>query len=164
MAWLHQHNPKINWKNRTLEFTQCSARKGDRSSLKVPMAKAIWVRPQGRYLAELDAHDLPSEYQDFKELFKEREKLAALPEHQPWDHKIKFLEGHNKILKKGWTKKLSLKEVKFLEEYLKENLAKGFIRESHSPISHGILFVPKKDGGLRLCIDYRPINAITKRN
>ena len=85
-------------------------------------------------------------------------------EYQPWDHKIEFLEGHNKILKKGWTKELSPKEAKFLEEYLKENLAKGFIRKSHSLISHGILFVPKKNGGLRPYIDYRPINAITKRN
>ena len=59
---------------------------------------------------------------------------------------------------------MSLKEVKFLEEYLKENLAKGFIRKSHSPISHRILFVPKKDGGLRPYIDYQSINAITKRN
>ena len=59
---------------------------------------------------------------------------------------------------------MSPKEAKFLKEYLKENLAKGFIWESHSSISHRILFVPKKDGGLRPCIDYRLINAITKRN
>ena len=49
---------------------------------------------------------------------------------------------------------MSLKEAKFLEEYLKENLAKGFIWEFHSLISHGILFVPKKDRGLRPYIDY----------
>ena len=59
---------------------------------------------------------------------------------------------------------MSLNEVKFLEEYLKENLVKGFIWESHSLISHGILFVPKKDGGLWPYINYRSINAITKRN
>ena len=41
MAWLHQHNPKIDWKNRTLEFMQCSTGKGDQSPPKVPMAKAI---------------------------------------------------------------------------------------------------------------------------
>ncbi len=59
---------------------------------------------------------------------------------------------------------LSLAELEVLWEYLQENLKKGFIRLSKSPARAPILFVPKKDGGLRLCVDYCGLNAITKKN
>ena len=47
MAWLSTHNPLIKWKERVLEFPNCSpgCNKGDRSSPKVTFAKAIWLRP-----------------------------------------------------------------------------------------------------------------------
>ena len=50
---------------------------------------------------------------------------------------------------------LSQTELAALRDFLEENLAKGFIRESKSPTSIPILFAPKKDSGLRLYIDYR---------
>jgi hypothetical protein len=49
---------------------------------------------------------------------------------------------------------LSLRELVALKEFLKENLAKGFIREFKSPAGAPILFASKKDGSLRLCVDY----------
>ncbi|SOV03477.1 uncharacterized protein UDID_18679 [Ustilago sp. UG-2017a] len=49
-----------------------------------------------------------------------------------------------------------------LRRYLDENLEKGFIRPSKSPARSPVLFVPKKDGGLRLCVDYRGLNEITQ--
>ena len=51
-----------------------------------------------------------------------------------------------------------------LKEYIKEILIKGFIRKSKSPAGVPILFVVKKDVTLRLCIDYRRLNAVTVRN
>ncbi|SPC62440.1 related to retrotransposon nucleocapsid protein [Ustilago sp. UG-2017b] len=51
-----------------------------------------------------------------------------------------------------------------LRKYLDENLEKGFIRPSKSPARSPVLFVPKKDGGLRLCVDYRWLNEITVKN
>ncbi|KAI4874334.1 hypothetical protein NFI96_004585 [Prochilodus magdalenae] len=49
-----------------------------------------------------------------------------------------------------------------MEEYTQEALPQGYIRPSTSPAAAGFFFVKKKDGGLRPCIDYRGLNAITK--
>jgi hypothetical protein len=53
------------------------------------------------------------------------------------------------------------KELKVLKEYIDDNLAKGFIKPSTSPIGSLVLFVPKKDSSLQLCVDYRALNNIT---
>ena len=54
--------------------------------------------------------------------------------------------------------------MEILREYLKNALAKGWIRPSKSPSGAPILFVPKKDGSMRLCVDYRGLNRITIKN
>jgi hypothetical protein len=51
-----------------------------------------------------------------------------------------------------------------LDQYIKDNLRKGFIRHSQSPAAAPILFVKKPDGSLRLCVDYRGLNKITIKN
>ena len=59
---------------------------------------------------------------------------------------------------------MSLAKLKVLDSYLNEALAKGWIRESKSLTGAPILFTPKKDGELRLCVDYRGLNAMTIKN
>jgi hypothetical protein len=56
------------------------------------------------------------------------------------------------------------KELAELETQLQELLDKGYIRPSSSPWGCPALFVKKKDGSLRLCVDYRPLNAVTIKN
>lgn len=55
-------------------------------------------------------------------------------------------------------------ELKVLRKDLNDNLAKGFIRKSTSPVGFLIMFVLKKDGILRLYVDYRKLNDITIKN
>ena len=45
-----------------------------------------------------------------------------------------------------------------------ENLSKGFIDTSQAPFASPILFVRKANGGLRFCIDYRKLNAVTRKD
>jgi hypothetical protein len=59
---------------------------------------------------------------------------------------------------------LSEPELKELSKWIQENLSKGFIHGSQSPAGALILFVKKKDGSLRLCVDYRGLNRITIKN
>ena len=59
---------------------------------------------------------------------------------------------------------MSEKELEVLRGYIDENLKKGFIRESKSKAGYPILFAKKKDGSLRLCVDYRKLNDITVKN
>src|SRR5947199_4853564 len=105
---------------------------------------------------------IPEKYRQFNSLFDKAKGPEALPKHQPWDHEIPIQEGKQPTF--GPVYSCSEKELAALREYLEENLAKGSIRESCSSAGYPILFVPKKNGKLRLCVDYRQLNSITIKN
>ncbi len=104
---------------------------------------------------------LPKQLLKFKEVFNE--SIAnTLPPHRPYDCEIN-LKPNSKLFY-GAIYQLTQKESDALEEYIKENLKKGFIRKSKSPAGAPVLFVPKKNDDLRMCVDYRHLNDITIRD
>ncbi|KAJ1581512.1 hypothetical protein NDA11_005016 [Ustilago hordei] len=107
------------------------------------------------------AADIPKPYQHLRDVFDEVE-ADKLPHHTEHDLHLELIEGgkppQGPLYLKG------PKEMSELRRYLDENLEKGFIRPSKSPARSPVLFVPKKDGGLRLCVDYRGLNEITVKN
>lgn len=52
-------------------------------------------------------------------------------------------------------------DLKVLRNYLDDNLAEGYIRANLSPAASPVTFVKKPGGGLRFCVDYRDLNALT---
>ena len=104
---------------------------------------------------------VPREYHDYITLFEEEER-KDLPPHRHNDHKIELDPTKDIPNKKIYPMKE--KELEELREYLGNNLSRGWIRESDSPVRAPILYVTKKDGSLRLCVDYRGLKAVTKKN
>ena len=64
------------------------------------------------------------------------------------------------IAKKPYT--LAIKHHEWVKEEIDKLLEAGVIRESHSSWSAPIVVVPKGDGGKRMCVDYRALNAISR--
>ena len=94
---------------------------------------------------------IPEEYHEFIRVFNE-EEVNRFPESRVWDHKIELKEGFQP--KSFKTYNLTPEEQKELDAFLKENLEKGYIRPSKSPMATPFFFVMKKDGKLRPCQDY----------
>ncbi|XP_071906049.1 uncharacterized protein [Coffea arabica] len=78
------------------------------------------------------------------------------------------IKGYDVILGMDWLARTPYRmapaELKELKLQLQDLLQRGFIRESGSPWAAPVLFVKKKDGTLRLCIDYRGLNNMTVKN
>uniref|UniRef100_A0A8C5PJ63 CCHC-type domain-containing protein n=1 Tax=Leptobrachium leishanense TaxID=445787 RepID=A0A8C5PJ63_9ANUR len=152
--WLAKHNPVVNWGKGELEswgskcWSRCLGMTTTVGNLNVATAPPLSTK-------------VPKWYKDLKEVF-DKGKSEILPPHSHYDCMIDLLPGT--MPPRGHVYPLSQKENDIMEEYIKENLARGFIRCSSSPAGAGFFFVAKKEGDLRPCIDYRGLNRITIRN
>ncbi|KAK4698190.1 hypothetical protein P7C70_g8098, partial [Phenoliferia sp. Uapishka_3] len=104
---------------------------------------------------------VPVDYHDFADVF-DKQISDQLPRHRPCDHTIPIEEGAK--IPESRIYPLSATELESIRNYLDENLSRGFICPSTSPVAAPILFVKKKDGSLRLCDDFRNLNSVTIKN
>nr|GFD31737.1 putative reverse transcriptase domain-containing protein [Tanacetum cinerariifolium] len=99
--------------------------------------------------------------QDFPEVFPE--DLLGLPPARPVEFQIDLIPPRAAPIARA-SYRLDPFEMKELSKQLQELSDKGFIRPSSSPWGASILFVKKKDGSFKMCIDYRELNKLTVKN
>jgi hypothetical protein len=178
--WLTAFNPCVNWRLNTVclvdgESTHVlvgsqrsdapkyviSAIELDRFASDLTELYVLKLKPVQRDSEPIHAQpgleDLLQEFSDV---------LSGLPDSLPpprvGDHEIHLEPGARPPASRIYP--LSGAQLAELRAQLQELLERGYIRPSSSPYGAPILFVPKKDGGWRLCIDYRALNKLTIRN
>ena len=104
---------------------------------------------------------IPPEYHDFADLFSKKEAEKLLP-HRTYDHTIPLKPGKAPPFRPIY--KCSLIELEVTREYIETNLQKGFLKHSQPPCGAPIVLARKKNGTLRLCMDYRGLNKLTIKN
>ena len=104
---------------------------------------------------------VPPEFREFADVFSKVES-ERLPLRKPYDHAIDLEPGKVPPYSKIYP--LAPSERDALREFVDENLRKGYIRPSKSPAAAPVFFIKKKDGTLRMVVDYRRLNDITVKN
>ncbi|CAI7887455.1 unnamed protein product [Closterium sp. NIES-53] len=126
-----------------------------------PHLLVIFTAPE----SEASATSLPPPIQDLLKGYTDvfpADLPAELPPERAIEHSIRLIPGSTPPVRP--TYRMSTAKLLELRQQLDDLLEKGFIRPSTSPYAAPMLFTRKKDGDLRLCIDYRALNAITIKN
>ena len=108
---------------------------------------------------QVDVEKIPI-VREFPDVFPE--ELPGIPLEREVDLSIEIVPGTTPMSRAPY--RMAPTELKELKSQLQELMDKAFIRPSVSPRGAPVLFVKKKDGTLRMCIDYRQINKVTVKN
>jgi hypothetical protein len=177
LPWIDAYQPRLNYATRRLLFRgnkvsergrfQKVAAEGaaefDRTMrdprTEVYACSVSFVAQNGAEQVEMT--NLPPEYSDFADVASE-DNSKELAVHSRNDLAINIAEGEVPPYQPLYG--LSEAELVVLRKYLAEFMQRGWIRRSKSPAGAPILFAKKKDGSLRLCVDYRGLNKVTVKN
>ncbi|GJU11134.1 hypothetical protein Tco_1133530 [Tanacetum coccineum] len=165
---------RIPWGNETLIIHGDESNQGNVTRLNIILSTKMQKYMQKGFLIFL-AHVTAKEVEDksekkrlevvpivrdFPEVFPE--DLPGLPPTRQVEFQIDLVPGTAPVARVPY--RLAPSEMKELTEQRKELSDKGFIRPSSSPWGAPVLFVKKKDGSFRMCIDYRELNELTVKN
>ncbi|GJQ91375.1 putative reverse transcriptase domain-containing protein [Tanacetum coccineum] len=126
------------------------------------MLRVVEERPDEkvRFLMGVKKQEEIVVVRDFPEVFSD--DLSGLPPIREIEFRIELTPGATPVAKSPY--RLAPSELEELSRQLKELQDKGFIRPSSSPWGASVLFIKKKDGSFRMCIDYRKLNKLTVKN
>ena len=153
MKWLSLHNGLISCADKVVHLTNSDGMQvtcHTRGSGPDPMVFSMDVK-------SLEGVPVVNEYPD---VFPD--ELPEMPPDRDIEFSIDLVLGTSPIAKRPY--RMAASELAKLKKQLEELQQSGFIRPSSSPWGAPVLFVKKKDGSMRLCVDYRALNEVTIKN
>jgi len=171
-SWVEDHPPQGTWSTEEIRFNshECLKKCTQYEMVEFSLSwdESILSDPTARTIGHVSVvnndplGNVPMEFRQYLGIMG-KEAADVLPDHHPYDCKIELKDGT--MVPWGPIYPLSEVELQTLREWLKEMEKTGKIRRSTSSAGSPVLFVPKPNGrGLRLCVDYRGLNAITIPN
>jgi hypothetical protein len=154
MDWLTQHQVVLDIASRMVEIHSPTS---GQTTLYLPKAEGMNPCYYAAVTVQLENILVVREYPD---VFPD--DLPGMPPDRDIEIVIELQSGTAPISKRPY--RMPPKELAELKNQLQELLDKGYIRPSSSPWGSPALFVKKKYGSLRMCVDYRPLNAMTIKN
>jgi hypothetical protein len=151
MDWLTQHQVLLDIASRMVEIHSPTS---GQTTLYLPKTEGINPRSYVVVTVQLENIPVVCEYPD---VFPDG--LPGIPPDRDVEFVIELQPGTAPISKRPY--RMPPKELAELKNQLQELLDKGYIHPSSSPWGSPALFVKKKNGSLRMCVDYRPLNAVT---
>ena len=173
IPWLVAHNPEINWETREVKMTRCPLLCGGGSQKKEKVKRVAieeeekivcwaiddkedWKREEEieedhRKIEEM----VPRRFLKWKKVFGKMES-ERMPKRKIWDHVIDLKETFKP--RKGRIYPLSKNEREEVQNFVEDQLRKGYIRPSKSPQMSLVFFVGKKDGSKRMVMNYCNLN------
>jgi hypothetical protein len=154
MEWMNQHKVILDIADRVVEINSPTV---GHTTLYLPFRDSTESCAYVTIISSLDEIPVLREYSG---VFPD--ELPGMPPDRDVEFVIELQPGTAPISMRPY--RMPPKELAELKAQLQELLDKGYIRPSSSPWGCPALFVKKKDGSLRMCVDYRPLNAVTIKN
>jgi hypothetical protein len=159
MDRLCKHKVLIDCTKKSVKLTTLDGKELEYVTEPVMTAKGIANRTKINQLGASQGSEVPV-VNEFPDVFPE-ELPGMLPD-RDIEFVIELNPGTAPIYKMPF--RMTSPELAELKEHIRELLEKGFIRPNSSPWGALVIFVLKKDGTQRLCVDYRALNEVTIKN
>jgi hypothetical protein len=156
MDWMSNHGAHIDCEEKTMSIRKPG---GGRITYQTDKHSHVEIVIQLNSLKEAKLEDIPV-VNEFMDVFPQ--ELPGMPPDREIEFTIDLKPGTTPISQAPY--KMGPKELKELKEQLDELESKGFIQESISPWGSPVIFVDKRDGGRRMCGDFRNLNNVTIKN
>jgi len=158
-AWETQNNDYLDYTDHGTDASQHIV--AHKACYFEPMIQKTMVSTTLAKGEEHKTTDIPPKFCKYVKVFLD-EEAQRLPKHQPWDHKINLQPGLQ--MRKTSVYRLTPPEMTVLKEYITDGLKRGMLQRSKVLDACSFFFINKKDGKLYPVQDYRPLNAITRKN